>query len=337
MDLMKRHRIEAFLPFAIVAAFALVVLLFLPFRFRFEFDPDEGIQLIKAFLYARGHALQAEIYSDQPPLFTALLALLFNVLGPEVIVARLTVLAFSCLLLTTAALYLKFFHGQPHYLAALLLLITLPGYPELSVSAMIGLPAISLAVSSVLALGLWEQSGKAGWLVVSSVVLALSTLTKAFTLILVPVLGAAILLGLVRRRSGGGLSVRSVWPLVVWLGILIGVEVLLLLVIVGPRGWDQFVGMQLAARDEVFESGKTEEVLRWTAPMLVLGLLGAWRTTARRSWSGICLAGWFVLGLVALAANSADLVAPSPAGDRPGCDAGRDCGGGQSRASVGST
>lgn len=42
-------------PVLLVVLFALTVLLFFPFRFAFELDPDEGIQLMKAFLHAAGH------------------------------------------------------------------------------------------------------------------------------------------------------------------------------------------------------------------------------------------------------------------------------------------
>lgn len=300
---MRRDRIEAWLPFAIAAGFAVVVVLFIPFRFKFEFDPDEGIQLIKAFLHARGYALQTEIYSDQPPLFTIVLSLLFRVLGPEVFVARLTVLAFSCLLLTAGALYLKIFHGRPHYLLALLFLITLPGYPELSVSAMIGLPSISLAMTSLLALGLWERSRKPVWLLLSATLLALSTLTKAFTLILVPVLAAAILISVMTRRSNARVSVRSLWPVAAWLGTVMAVVLVLLLVIIGPTGWDQLIGVHLAAQDDTFKARKAQEALWAVWPMLVLSIVGAWRAVTRRSWSDLCLTGWFALGLVALYVN----------------------------------
>ena len=299
----NHRRIEALLPYAVVAAFALVILLFLPFRFKFEFDPDEGIQLIKAFLHARGYALQTEIFSDQPPVFTVVLSTLFGLFGPHVLVARLTVLAFSCLLLTAGALYLKIFHGQLQYLVALLFVITLPGYPELSVSAMIGLPSISLAMVSLLTLGLWHRSGKSGWLLLSALALALATLTKAFSLILMPILALAIVASVAKRRTGAPLSVRALWPAAAWVGIVIGLQLLLLLALIGPKGWDQLVNVHLAAQSETFEARMAGEALRTTWPMLVLAFVGAWRAVVRRSWSGLCLAGWYVLGLVTLIVN----------------------------------
>ena len=300
---MTRRRIETILPFVVVAGFALSILLFLPFRYQFEFDPDEGIQLIKAFLYAKGYALQTEIYSDQPPLLTVLLSLLFKVLAPRVPVARLAILAFSCLLLTASALYLKVFHGRLHYLLGVLFLITLPRFPELSVRVMIGLPSISLAMVSLLALGLWHRSGKAGWLLLSALALALSTLAKAFSLILVPVLVLAIYFSQVRRRHSRRLSLRAAWPAAAWLGIVIGAVLALLLVIVGPKGWYQMVGAHLAAEGETFGGRRAQDILLWTLPMLTLGLVGGWRALVQRSWSGMCLMGWFALGLVALYVN----------------------------------
>ena len=289
----------------IVAAFAVAMLLFFPFRFKFEFNPDEGIQLIKALLYANGHALQTEIFSDQPPLFTIFLAQLFKLLGPKVLVARLSVLAFSCLLLTSCALYLKIFHGQTHYLIALLLLITLPLFPQLSVSAMIGLPAICLATVSLLALGLWHRSGKTSWLLLSSLALALSMFTKAFTVILVPVFAAAILLSPSMSRLDGRSAIRRWVSVAVWLGILVGTLVGLLLAFIGPGNWYQLVGVHIEARRATyeFEGMYVGTILASTWPLLALALAGGWLSVFRRSWSGMCLMGWFLLGIIALLVN----------------------------------
>jgi 4-amino-4-deoxy-L-arabinose transferase-like glycosyltransferase len=299
---MKRT-LDSLLPFAVVAAFALAILLFLPVRGKFEFDTDEGIQLMKAFLYLKGHALQTEIFSDQPPFFTLVLSLLFQLLGPKVIVGRLATLAFACLLLTCAALYLRLFSGRTHYLVALLFLITLPGFPELSVSAMIGLPSLSLAMASLLMLGLWHRSRQTGWLLLSALVLALSVLTKAFSLILVPVFTLAILAHEVGRRSGEKPSLRLLWPAAAWLMVTLGGALVLLLAILGPQGWDQLVRVHLAAQDETFLARRASDAL-WAAwPMLVLAAIGAGRALSRRSWSDLILAGWYALGLAALFIN----------------------------------
>lgn len=300
---MMRRTLDSLLPFAVVAAFALAILLFLPFRFKFEFDTDEGIQLMKALLYLKGHALQTEIFSDQPPFFTLVLSLLFRLFGPEVIVGRLATLAFACLLLTCAALYIKLFHGRTHYLVALLFLITLPGFPEMSVSAMIGLPSLSLAMASLLMLGLWRRRGGMVWLFLSALVLALSLLTKAFSLILVPVFALAILAHEMSRRSGEKPSLRLVWPAAAWLTATIGGLLVLLLAILGPQGWDQLIRVHLAAQGEFFAARRASDAL-WAAwPILVLGAIGAGRALLRRLWGDLILAGWYALGLAALFIN----------------------------------
>jgi hypothetical protein len=173
----------------------------------------------------------------------------------------------------------------------------------LSVSAMIGLPAISLAMLSLLALGLWHRSQKSGWLLLSSVALALSTFTKAYTVILVPVFAVAILLSPSMDGSRAGSAARRWVPAVVWLGILLGLEMTLLLAFVGPRNWYQLVGVHIDARSETFVGAKVGPILVATSPLMVLALVGGWLSVLRRSWSGMCLMGWFLLGIILLLVN----------------------------------
>jgi hypothetical protein len=52
--------------FISTAAFFLLIFLYYPFRARFEFDPDEGINAIKALMLARGFPLYSQIWSDLP-------------------------------------------------------------------------------------------------------------------------------------------------------------------------------------------------------------------------------------------------------------------------------
>jgi hypothetical protein len=300
---MRRARLEAILPYLLAASFAVAMLLFFPFRFKFEFNPDEGIQLIKAFLYARGHALQTEIFSDQPPLFTLVLAGLFRLLGPKVLVARLAVLAFSCLLLTTSLSFVKRSHGILASVLAFVLLTTLPLYPQLSVSAMIGLPALSLAMASLAALGQWHHSRAAGWLTLSAVVFSLSLFTKAFTLVLIPVFILGILLSDPAERNLRGWVARNWKPAAAWLFVAGGLLLVLLLVTIGPRAWDQLVVVHASALGVEIEGVQASTLLKATWPVLVLALAGAGVSLRRRSWAGLLLAGWFVTGLAVILIN----------------------------------
>ena len=60
--------------------FLTVIFKYYPFRKIFEIDPDEGINLIKGLLVEQGYSLYTEIWSDQPPLFTYFLAVVFRIL-----------------------------------------------------------------------------------------------------------------------------------------------------------------------------------------------------------------------------------------------------------------
>jgi hypothetical protein len=48
--------------------FLILMVLYFPFRERFEFDPDEGVEAMKALLLARGYSMYSDIWSDHPPL-----------------------------------------------------------------------------------------------------------------------------------------------------------------------------------------------------------------------------------------------------------------------------
>src|SRR5437016_1003012 len=79
--------------------FVLLIICAAPLRTALEFGTDEGYELMKGFLLSRGFALYSEIWSDQPPLHTALLAFLFKLFGPSALAARLLSVAFAALAL----------------------------------------------------------------------------------------------------------------------------------------------------------------------------------------------------------------------------------------------
>jgi hypothetical protein len=82
----------------LAAVFFGAVFLFSTFRERFETDLDEGVEVMKGLLLARGYPMYTQIWSDQPPLLTYLLAGAFRIFGFEVDVGRILVLFFlrSC-------------------------------------------------------------------------------------------------------------------------------------------------------------------------------------------------------------------------------------------------
>ena len=63
-----------------------------------EVASDEGINFMKALLYSEGYSLHGEIWSDQPPLFTVLLAGWWRLFGMSVTAARVLVALSSCVI-----------------------------------------------------------------------------------------------------------------------------------------------------------------------------------------------------------------------------------------------
>jgi hypothetical protein len=231
-------------PFIMLIAFLTVIFMFYPFREIFEIDPDEGINLIKGLLVEQGYSLYSEIWSDQPPLLTYLLAIIFRVLGYNVNAGRILVLVFSCVLLIGYFTYLRMVWGSKHALAGTLILILLPTYLGLSVSIMIGLPAIAFAVLSLLALAAWHQHRNYLWLILSAIVLCLSVFTKIFTGILVPVFVVGLLVDEQRRVGDWRQALR---PAMIWVIVFAGMASILELALIGPQNVWQMLGPHLAA------------------------------------------------------------------------------------------
>ena len=72
---------DLLLPIAIALIFLVFTFSYFPFREKLQFDTDEGLNLMRSMLVVSGHHLYSEVSSDQPPLFTQILALLFRVTG----------------------------------------------------------------------------------------------------------------------------------------------------------------------------------------------------------------------------------------------------------------
>src|SRR5689334_17245225 len=122
------------LPIVIALIFLVFTFSYYRFRERIQFDSDEGLNLIRSMLAALGHPLYSTVSSDQPPLFTQVLALLLRVVGFEVNPARLLVLLFSTLLVWSGVQFLQVTWGSLAALLFLPMVIMVPRYLELSVS-----------------------------------------------------------------------------------------------------------------------------------------------------------------------------------------------------------
>jgi hypothetical protein len=284
---------------ALPLALLLVMVLFYPFRYVFEFDRDEGINAMKALLMLRGFSLYSEVWNDQPPIFTLLLTLWFRIFGLRVAAGRILVLLFSTALVGAAAYYLRRWWGVAASVTGVIFLALLPLYLELSVSIMIGLPSISLAMVSIVCQAAWHEQRRSTWLVLSSGLLALSVLTKAFTVILFPIWVIGIALAILGRSASAGRPLRSCTPLFAWVLVFGSACALALFFMVGLGNLDQLFQVHLAA--ESVPAFRTSDLLPGIndllvrpLPVILLALAGAVYAYRSKKWSALYLAAWLV-------------------------------------------
>jgi 4-amino-4-deoxy-L-arabinose transferase-like glycosyltransferase len=290
---------------AVPLIFLAAMFFWFPFRQRFEFDLDEGLNAMKALLVARGYPLYSQVWSDQPPVLTYLLAACFGLFGANVDAGRVLVLLFSTILMASAVQYLRMTWGIWHALAAGLFIFLLPFYTSLSVAVMVGLPSIALAVLSLLLLELWHQRRREVWLVLSALALVLSVLTKLFTGFLAPVFVIGLLLD-ERGRLGNSRSWgRMLRPALIWSLVFVVVCAVLGLILVGPAYLSQLITTHLFARQEAsfIELSASQSItwhLRDAWPFLLMGGIGCAFAALERRWRSFYLLAWAGVAYVLL-------------------------------------
>ena len=209
------NRIDRALPILFAGAFVTAVLSWTSFLDVYEFDSDEGNNLIKALLLDRGHALFAEIWSDQPPLHTYLLVMVFNLVGWEVAYGRVLTLLFAGLLVFAVYHCVKSEFGHVAGCLAGVLLITSREFVRLSVAIMIGLPSLAFAALAAVALLQWRDRHTARWLLLSGCLMGCSLATKFFTVFLPPIFVLYIAINSPKARTltswGKPVAAVAVW------------------------------------------------------------------------------------------------------------------------------
>ena len=282
------------LPILIALIFLIFTFSFYPFREKLQYDTDEGLNLMRSMLVELGHPLYSEVSSDQPPLFTLILAFLFRFVGFEVNASRMVVLLFSTLLVWAGAQFLQLTWGKLAAILFLPLIILTPRYLGLSVSVMIGVPSIALAMVAMLFVAVWHQKKNSVWLALSGFMLAFSVLIKFFTGFLAPIFLIGIAIA-AYRDAGKRFSWRVFQPALLWSVCFAGLAALLALVLVGPRNlWLIIYPHLMAPSNEYlqFQSYDMNALLQAAVPLLILGFLGAAITVYRRNWLGLYPVAW---------------------------------------------
>jgi 4-amino-4-deoxy-L-arabinose transferase-like glycosyltransferase len=286
------------LPILIALIFLAFTFSYYPFREKIQFDSDEGLNLMRSMLVVLGHPLYREVSSDQPPLFTQILALLLRGVGFDVNPARVLVLLFSGLLVWSCAQFLQITWGKLAGILFLPLIIMVPRYLDLSVSVMIGVPSIALAAVSMLFVTVWHQNKRTLWLVLSGFALALSVLIKLFTGFFVPIFLIGITVSEYINRREEMFSWRIFRPALLWSISFASLAILLGLILVGPQNVWLIILPHLTApaTEELQGAGYTINAhLQSAVPLLLLGIFGALFSIYKRNWLTLYPFAWAAL------------------------------------------
>ena len=287
---------DILLPIGIALIFFAITFSYYPFRERFQFNTDEGLNLMRSMLVAFGHPMYLQVSSDQPPLFTQILALLFRMVGFEVNPARILVLLFSTLLVWAAAEFLLLTSGKLASILFLPLALIIPYYLELSISVMIGVPSIAFAVVSLLFVALWHKKRNNWWLVLSGFALALSLLIKLFTGFLAPIFLIGITASMYFDHRKDGLSWKMLQPALIWGISFASIGILLGLAMIGPQNLGLIIYPHLEAASVPELQGESlNYYLQGAIPLILLGLFGALISIYKRNWISLYLLAWLIV------------------------------------------
>lgn len=285
----------------IIALFVGIVLLirFQPITQTFEFDYDEGFNLMKAFLYSKGFALYTQIWNDQPPIFTVLLSHWLNIFGNSIFAARFLTLVFSALLIWCFYQIIRLTLGSLAALVATILLFTSWLYIRLSISVMIGIPSLALAMLSIYFLYLYKQNYRNLYLVLSGSCLALSLQTKLFTLYLIPLMLFDLLAFQSKFLEERKILKIQLKAISLWL-----ISLVFIYILIGSQyqqfwNYEQFLGTHLnQPSDSRLENFNNLKYLNYMISQdydyIFLAFIGIWAIFSKKQKNGLLPLTWLV-------------------------------------------
>ena len=158
-----------------------------------DWDYDEGINLIKSLLLREGFTMYRDIWSDQPPLLTGMLAGWATLFGDSVAAARILIMLFAALLVWMLYLAARPATSTVAAVVAVVMLILSEFFLRLSGAVMVGLPALALAITAAAILARGERTW---WrIALAAVVMAAALQVKLISALVGPALAVHLLFG----------------------------------------------------------------------------------------------------------------------------------------------
>lgn len=293
----------------------LIVLLFAgKFSYAGEFDPDEGVNLIKGHLHAEGFKLYDEIWSDQPALATLGISWVIQLFGSSLAAVRGLFFLFCSLLLVAFYSLLAPVNGRVIASLTTIFLILSPFFIHLSTAIMIGLPAITFALLSTWVLylsmmPLLEEGGQVSlWgMFLSGCLMGVAAQIKLFVVILFPAVLIFILVLTYQNVIAVWIKDGVKWG-VIWGG---GVVVIygFVAVTIGPFNLDSIFFSHFQNEPNLSESlidpGLSNlSVFYYIAPFLLFGLIGLLFGFKRGIEQAIFPAVWAACSLIFIVFHS---------------------------------
>lgn len=283
------------------ALFFLLVILVFPIWQSFQIDADEGVNLGKAMLVEQGFELYNEIWSDQPPVLTYLLAGVIRLFGYSVPFSRLLIVAFASLLLWAFFQILDKQLGRGFAISGTILLVLSNPFTRLSYAVMIGLPAISLATLSLYAIIRWHEKKRALWLLVSGAILGLAVMTKLFVGILALIIAIGLVFWEYDKTKANFDWRKLLGPVFLWgLGFTAVVSAIVL-AWVGVENIVQLIAPHTDASNLEIYQDRDLVIASW---LNILFVLGSYFVISEKRWMMLYPMGWAIVAFLFLRSHA---------------------------------
>ena len=277
-------------------------LLLIAARFEYSglghYDPfyDSGVYLESARMMRRGYAAYETVFSSQPPLWLPLLRHSFFLFGESFYTGQLVVA--TAALVTVAAVFATVaqLQGRPSAILAAAVVILAPTQLMWSRIVIAEVPAMAFAGGAVALAARYFRVRRRLWLVLASIAITCSILTKLFGVYTVP---AIVLLVIARWLNAPEPAPRAYLAglgldLLIMAASAAGVMVLLTSGLDLRKVWDQAVRFHLSARiSQVSGVGPWQrmlQLLQWdsllwaVAPLSIFCVFGGWGGLAALTW-----------------------------------------------------
>ncbi|HWV99159.1 MAG TPA: glycosyltransferase family 39 protein [Candidatus Acidoferrum sp.] len=204
----------------------LVVLSLLHLGSALRLGDDEGYEVIKGLLCSKGYHLYTDIWNDQPPVSTFLLAGAFKLFGASILTARIVAASFGLILAICFYELIRQRSGARTALLGAFFVVAAPGSLVVMASMMLECPAFATALLSCWLAFRWAKRQSPMWLVLSGAMLAVALQIKLTAVLVVPALVIEMFLILHSRHKSIG---QMLQPGLVWGAALVAVFFLIAL------------------------------------------------------------------------------------------------------------